>query len=261
MPNNERIINNSNFSLGSEIKNLELLKLKFGETFVQNCDIIIKDIKDNIKFNSDVVKDKMLNCLIINKNYWPFTGNSLFDISNLDPSNNSPSQEDNLNASTNKFDSRNKLPLIPYDKFLTEMKSHIDNYVKIFKEKRVCRNLNFYTNVGYVELNLSFKNGTFKFMVSLLSGYIIKLFSKENEQYFSSFTIPYIAEKLKADEDDVKKKINFWVTKGVLKEVLDESGKVKYYTPEENYKQMNDGRIICEEEISYLSSFPIQFTH
>lgn len=41
----------SKFSIENEIKNLELLKVKFGENYFLSCEVLIKDVKDSIKLN------------------------------------------------------------------------------------------------------------------------------------------------------------------------------------------------------------------
>ncbi|MCQ2817290.1 MAG: hypothetical protein MJ252_08505 [archaeon] len=277
----ERMINNNKFSLENEIKNLELLKHKFGEATLQHCDIVIKDIKDSLKLNMTEIKDPLINCLVINKNYWPFNGNEDFEINNIEAppkvnfnpdanvdmdesisdlnrTNKISSNSLSANKSSNKKDrNENTIQNTTYDQFLSDVKSHIDEYKKNYKKIKCSRNLNLFTNVGYVELNLSFTNGTFKFIVSILSAFVIKFFSKENEAYFKIYTIPYMAQKLKAEEEDIKKKINFWVTKGASKEVLDERGNVEYYLPEETFKQSESNKIIIEDEI-YNFDYPTE---
>lgn len=42
------------FSIENEIKNLELLKVKFGENYFQSCEVLIKDVKDSIKMNKSL---------------------------------------------------------------------------------------------------------------------------------------------------------------------------------------------------------------
>lgn len=238
----ERRITDDNFSLENEIKNLELLKLKFGENLLQSCDIIIKDIKDSLKINNTDIKDDMINCLIVNKNYWPFINNNSFDINNIEG------------------EKEKDIPLTPYDGFLSDIRKHIDYYKKEFTKKKFCRNLSLYSNVGYANLTLGFKNGNFNFVVSVLSGFIIKMFDKENAKMFPTYTPEYISDKLKADLDDVKKKINFWVTKGVLKEILDKDGNVKYYDTIDIYKNVENNDIIVEEDI-YNFEYPVEATN
>lgn len=50
-------------NIDEEIKNLELLKAKFGDNYLQNCQIIVKDIKDSKRINNNIHKtyDKEFN--------------------------------------------------------------------------------------------------------------------------------------------------------------------------------------------------------
>lgn len=43
----EKLMSAKEFSIDEEIKNLELLKLRFGESALQTCNIIVKDVKDS----------------------------------------------------------------------------------------------------------------------------------------------------------------------------------------------------------------------
>jgi anaphase-promoting complex subunit 2 len=80
----ERKITDNNFEIETEIKNLELLKLKFGENLLTNCEIIIQHIKESKKINNKLFKDPSFTCQIINSNYWPFIKSNHFDLSYLD---------------------------------------------------------------------------------------------------------------------------------------------------------------------------------
>jgi anaphase-promoting complex subunit 2 len=50
----------SKFSIETEIKNLELLKVKFGENYFQSCEVLIKDVKDSIKMNKSLQQQTAL---------------------------------------------------------------------------------------------------------------------------------------------------------------------------------------------------------
>lgn len=236
----ERSVSDSNFSLDNEIKNLELLKLKFGETLLQGCDIIIKDVKDSIKINS-AINEKMkksslninntefeMNCLIINKNFWPFKNDQIYEIDELDNT-------------------------IKYDMFLKYLKDKFDNHKKCYSSIKFSRTLNYYSNIGYVDLNLTFDNGTFLFRVSPLSALIINLFDENNTVNFEKYTIDYIADKLKCTNNDVKKKINFFINKGVLSEfnnTFTEEDNIIFYKPNSILKNFEpNGNLIIEEDI------------
>ena len=240
----ERKVTNNKFSIENEIKNLELLKIKFGENLLNSCDVIIKDIKESKKLNSNELKNNLIDCLIINKNYWPFLSNNKFEINNINP---------DLDINNTKFKN-----------FLNEFKNSIVSFKQKFTQKNFSRNLNFYSNVGYVNLTLSFKNGEFNFIVTPLSAMIIKMFDEENKKFFKLFNTDYIASVLQADIEDVKKSINFWVIKGVLNEVYfkdtnnDINNTSVYYEPNENFKNVEQNEdVIIEEDINYFE-YPVE---
>ena len=240
----ERRINDDNFSLDNEIKNLEMLKLKFGEALLQNCDVIIKDIKDSYKLNTTDIKDELISCLVTNKNYWPFIPGNDFDINNI---------QGDIDENTN-------LPKTAYDNFLNNIKQHMDYVKTAFEKKKFSRKLNMYSNIGYAELTLTFPTGQYEFVVSPLSAFVIKVFDKENEQYFNTYNAEYISKKLKAEVDDVKKKLAFWVTKGVLNEIVDGEGDVVGYKPNDKFRNLEGGEVIVEEEI-YNFQYPAESTN
>lgn len=57
----ERLLDQANFSLETEIQNIELLKLRFGDNKLIHCEVMLKDIKFSRILNTDIQKD--LNAL------------------------------------------------------------------------------------------------------------------------------------------------------------------------------------------------------
>lgn len=45
----EKLMSAKDYNIDEEIRNIELLKLRFGESALQTCNIIIKDVKDSKK--------------------------------------------------------------------------------------------------------------------------------------------------------------------------------------------------------------------
>jgi anaphase-promoting complex subunit 2 len=250
----ERSVSDINFSLDNEIKNLELLKIKFGENIFQCCDIIIKDVRDSIKLNTSIKNSEIsnknsseaiyhpefdLNCLIINKIFWPFKENNLFT----------------LEVENSTFNNSKKNKTKNFDRLLSKLNNRFENYKKIFSNIKLSRNLNFFSNLGYVDLNLTFDNGSFNFRVSPLSALIINLFDESNEGNYDYFTIENISEKINCNLNEVKKKINFWINKGVISEVSnngDDDIEQTYYIPNKNFKLFDNilnNELIIEEDI------------
>lgn len=243
----ERSVSDNNFSLENEIKNIEMLKLKFGENLLQGCDILIKDVKDSIKINNSVInifknvqilpkeQDFEINCLIINKNFWPFKNEEKYDIKSGDTQIN-----DN------------------FSKFVKCVKNKFDHYKNKYSQIKISRNLDVFTNIGFVDLSLTFDNGTFNFRVTPLSALIINMFNETNSNTYKNYTVEYISDKLNCSVNDVKRKLNFWVNKGVLSEKSNSNNDSKFleeeiftfYEPNQFLKNMEiSNNLIIEDDI------------
>lgn len=48
----EKMMGTRNFDIDEEIKNLELLKLRCGDSSLQTCNIIVKDVKDSKRIDN-----------------------------------------------------------------------------------------------------------------------------------------------------------------------------------------------------------------
>ncbi len=89
------------YNIEEEIKNIELLKMRFGENALQNCNVIVKDVRDSRKNDTVVHKEKAvlinnninaiitkdfaidkMNCLAVSKGYWPinYDNQSTFEL-------------------------------------------------------------------------------------------------------------------------------------------------------------------------------------
>ena len=79
----EKLMSVKDYNISEEMRNIELLKMRFGESALQVCNIILKDVNDSRR-NDGVVHNKKapinpkspislneLNCLSVSKGYWP----------------------------------------------------------------------------------------------------------------------------------------------------------------------------------------------
>ena len=53
----EKLLLNTKYNISEEIKNIELLKIRFGEAKLNRCNVILKDWKDSDRFNKILQKD------------------------------------------------------------------------------------------------------------------------------------------------------------------------------------------------------------
>lgn len=70
-----KFINNTSNKLEEEIKNIELLKQRFGENKLNTCMILVKDVKESQKLSKAIAETigfpLEFNVLIMSKEYWP----------------------------------------------------------------------------------------------------------------------------------------------------------------------------------------------
>jgi anaphase-promoting complex subunit 2 len=78
----ERLLTQLDFNPEKEIRNLELLKLRFGETLLHGCEVMLKDISDSKRINAHIMEsstftsaanesDPTVSALIVSSQFWP----------------------------------------------------------------------------------------------------------------------------------------------------------------------------------------------
>jgi len=190
----ERLLSGADSSFENELRNLELLKLRFGEVSLHHCDVMLKDVKESERVHATVQKElgpdskaaailkpNNLSVAIISKEFWPIK-----DQTNSDPT----------------------FQLPP------DLQASFDIYAKKYSTIKRMRNLTFHPHLGKVVLTLHFENGSFRFKVTPLQASIISLFNSKPE----GITAEEISKELSLSISEVKRKIIYWVSKGVLKE-------------------------------------------
>lgn len=218
-------------------------------------------------------KDPNFNIMVISNAYWPFKKTKIYIIDEAnfeeDPLSSTYTNIAHMNPHTQKAIEQRKKNI---KEFLLRIKNKQEIFKKAYSQIKTSRTLDFFSNVGFVDLDLSFENGTFVFRVTPLSALIIQLFDEEilsmtlgennspkklENQDYSIFTVEFIMEIFAATEAEVRKRINFWVSKGVLRDYsLDPNNYAEssFYVPNDVLPgsffsaNENDG-IIFEDEI------------
>jgi len=54
----ERLLQNPQVEYATELRNLELMKLRFGEQNLHECEVMLRDIKDSERINREVQKQQ-----------------------------------------------------------------------------------------------------------------------------------------------------------------------------------------------------------
>lgn len=193
----EKLLNKSDYDIDSEIRTLELLKIHFGESSMQKCEIMLNDLIDSKRTNTnikatikrqpqpaaDLWEHEMsldnINATIISTNFWP------------------PIQDEALNVPG------------PVDQLLSD-------YAKRFHEVKTPRKLLWKKNLGNVKLELEFEDRVLQFMVTPLHASIIMQFQDK-----TSWTSKNLASAVGVPVDVLNRRINFWISKGILTESVE----------------------------------------
>lgn len=90
----ERLLTQLDFNPEREIRNLELLKLRFGESLLRKCEVMLKDITDSKRINAHIHGDKLravtageqqetpfnVATLILSSEFWPTFKNDALEL-------------------------------------------------------------------------------------------------------------------------------------------------------------------------------------
>ncbi|XP_071733972.1 anaphase-promoting complex subunit 2 [Rutidosis leptorrhynchoides] len=202
----EKLLNKTDYDIDTEIRTLELLKIHFGESSMQKCEIMLTDLIDSKRTNTNIkttinqlsrtgadawdheIPFDIIDATIISSNFWP------------------PIQEEDVNIPE------------PVDQLLSD-------YAKRFHEIKTPRKLLWKKNLGTVKLELEFKDRTLQFIVTPVHASIIMQFQDQTR-----WTSKDLAVAIGIPVDTLQRRINFWISKGIVTESLGADSNETLYT-------------------------------
>lgn len=210
----DRLLSSLNYNTEKEIRYLELLKLRFGESQLHYCEVMLKDIYDSKRINTHLHSDTNFNldnqefaitAMILSAQFWP-----------------------QFNKET-----------LELPEFVQE---HLDTYTKAFETLKGNRTLCWKPQLGSVNLDIELKDRKVNFTVSPIHATIIWHFQTKNQ-----WTIEELSQIMHAPATLVRRKITYWLSQGLLHEIapdtfelVEESGpRVKGHIPAD---------IVCDDE-------------
>ncbi|CAJ1075611.1 anaphase-promoting complex subunit 2 [Xyrichtys novacula] len=184
----DRLLHQLNYNTAREIRNVELLKLRFGESHMHYCEVMLKDMADSRRINSNIREEESrlseeeqpplsLSAIILSSEFWP------------------PLKEDKL-----------ELPPI----ICQSMEAYTHRYEKL----KAMRTLSWKPHLGSVTLDVELEDRTLtNLTVSPIHAAIILHFQDK-----SSWTLEELSTKLGAPKELVHRKLALWQQHGVLRE-------------------------------------------
>ncbi|XP_063289172.1 anaphase-promoting complex subunit 2 [Pelobates fuscus] len=183
----DRLLHQFTYSSEREIRNVELLKLRFGEAQMHYCEVMLKDMADSRRINANIrdEEEKLteeekppfnLVAVILSSEFWPAL------------------KEEKL-----------ELP--------DQIKETMDMYSKKYEKLKAMRTLNWKHHLGLVNLDVELADRTLSFSVSPVHAAIILNFQNKN-----TWTLEELSDALKVPVTSLRRKMTLWLQQGVLRE-------------------------------------------
>ncbi|KAM4534967.1 anaphase-promoting complex subunit 2 [Fundulus diaphanus] len=184
----ERLLHQLNYNTAREIRNVELLKLRFGESHMHYCEVMLKDMADSRRINSHIREEESklseeeqpplaLSAIILSSEFWPTL------------------KEEKL-----------ELPAV--------VCQAMEAYTRRYEKLKAMRTLSWKPHLGSVTLDVELEDRTLtNLTVSPIQAAIILHFQEK-----SSWTLEELSVKLGAPKELVHRKLAVWQQHGVLRE-------------------------------------------
>ncbi|XP_046390821.1 anaphase-promoting complex subunit 2 [Ischnura elegans] len=214
----DRLLSQLSYHTEKEIRYLELLKLRFGESHLHYCEVMLKDVYDSKRINAHVHSDENFRsdnqqfpcrAMILSAQFWPAF------------------KEENL-----------VLPPV-----VTE---HLDAYTKAFETLKGNRTLCWKPHLGAVAIDIELKDRTLHLAVTPIHATIIWHFQSK-----SQWTIEELNQVMRVPSTMLRRKIAFWQSQGVLKEVSTDTFVVVEECPNRSKASTSaviSSEMMCEDE-------------
>ncbi|CAN0290399.1 unnamed protein product, partial [Discosporangium mesarthrocarpum] len=179
----DKLVGNLDYDTDREVHNLELLKLRFGESSMHQCEVMVRDLEESKRVNANVherlaMQQGHSNKEGANQHFWP--------------------------------------PLLGDDMRLhPAMSKTMDEFSEAYSVIKNPRLLVWKKQLGVVQLTLSFENVERSFSVSPLHATLIMHFSDKPE-VIAPWSLPTLAEEVGLPPNLIEKKLMLWVNQGVL---------------------------------------------
>ncbi|XP_001845662.2 anaphase-promoting complex subunit 2 [Culex quinquefasciatus] len=213
----ERLLSQLDSNPEKEIRNLELLKLRFGETMLHSCEVMLKDISDSKRINSHILSAESgfpserpfdISALIVSSQFWP----------------------------TFKKETMDLPPAI---------KEVFDQYTKSFEAYKGSRTLHWTPLNGKVTIELELDGKTTEMQVTPAQATIAIHFSKQRE-----WELEKLGQQMNMPPSVLRKRLVFWQSQGLIRETRENLFILNDRQSESNAAELHNAPApdVCEDE-------------
>ena len=193
----DKLLNASDYETDKEVRNLELLKKRFGEAALSSCETMLRDIADSKRVTRAIQRHfgddeaKVVDATIVSRLCWPTLATESF-----------------------------ALP--------ERMERELARFEKQFMHHKAPRKLVWKPSLGCVTIDVAFADKTIKAVkCSPLHATILVTFGEQPK-----WTLSALSKKLKVDSETLKKRMVMWINRGFIHEAgRTADGDIAYEAP------------------------------
>ncbi|KAL4219155.1 Anaphase-promoting complex subunit 2 [Mactra antiquata] len=206
----DRILTNFNYEIEKEIRYLELLKLRFGESQMHFCEVMLKDVADSKRINTRISEERIqkgeertvdVNAMILSAQFWPTF--------------------------------REEKITLP-----EHMQKLLEEYTKRYETQKGNRTLDWKSHLGLVNIDVELKDRILNFNVTPVHAAIIMQFQEQER-----WTVEELSTVLQVPATALRRKIAYWQSQGLLKEEQTDT-----FLLVEEHKGRSHDSIVAEDE-------------
>eukprot|EP00605_Chrysophyceae_sp_TOSAG23-4_P002667 GSChrysophyteH1.ASY1.ANO1.2943.1 assembled CDS len=190
----DQLLQNLEYRADGDMATLELLKIRFGEPALHTCEVMLRDLEESRRINGAVLKERksdadlgVVDMMVLSEHYWPPL----------------PTEEDSLTLAPTAHAS-------------------VQRYLDIFKQVKKPRHLVLAPQLGSVELQLDFDDGSVRhFTVSTAQASTVLFIAGDGQKWASSdgcLSLTELANLLGVQEAEAHRYAAFWVNRGVVRQ-------------------------------------------
>ncbi|XP_055530538.1 anaphase-promoting complex subunit 2 [Wyeomyia smithii] len=214
----ERLLSQLDSNPDKELRNLELLKLRFGETLLHSCEVMLKDIDDSKRINSHILSEESgfvqerpfeISALIVSSQFWPTFKKETMELPDT-------------------------------------IKHMFDKYTKTFESYKGNRTLHWTPLNGKVTIDLELDGKITEMQVTPAQATIAIHFSEQRE-----WELEKLGHKMNMPPSILRKRLIFWQSQGLIREtkenlfVLNDHASKRDSTIDQNALHAPD---VCDDE-------------
>lgn len=219
----ERLLTQLDFNPEKEIRNLELLKLRFGEVLLHSCEVMLKDISDSKRINSHIINspkftedaqpnEPTVSCLIVSSQFWP----------------------------TFKKESM-ELP--------EEVNKIFERYKKSYEEYKGNRTLVWSPLNGKVNIEIEINDKKLDMSVTPAQATIIMHFQNQKE-----WQLEELSSVINMPQSVLRRRIGFWQLQGLIRETQENLFALCDENQDDVNKIETEANVVLDEEETMVSA-------